>query len=65
MKFIHIVVTFKAMYLAVDVYSASLVYSVSNDKLTQGHCWREMDIPIKEVWDSLSTSKKNWSDNIF
>jgi len=36
-----------AIYLAVGVYSASIAYSVSNDKLT-------LNIPIEDVWDGLS-----------
>ena len=52
MKFV-IVTAFMAIYLAVDVHSSPIAYSFSNDKLT-------LDIPIEEVWDGLSKSKKNW-----
>ena len=47
-----IVVTFMAIYLVVDVHSAPVAYSISNDKLT-------LEIPIEEVWDGLSKGKKN------
>ena len=52
MKFV-IVTAFMAIYLAVDVHSAPIAYSFSNDKLT-------LDIPIEDVWDGLSKGKKNW-----
>ena len=52
MKFV-IVVAFMAIYLAVVVHSAPVVYSISNDKVT-------LNIPIEELWDSLSKGKKTW-----
>ena len=48
-----IVVVFIEIYLAVDVHSAPVAYSISNDKLT-------LEIPIEDVWDGLSKDKKNW-----
>ena len=48
-----IVVVFIEIYLAVDVHSAPIAYSISNDKLT-------LEIPIEDVWDGLSKDKKNW-----
>ena len=48
-----IVVVFIEIYLAVDVHSAPVAYSISNaDKLT-------LEIPIEDVWDGLSKDKKN------
>jgi len=47
------VTAFMAIYLAVGVRSASVAkYSISNDKLT-------LDIPLEDLWDRLSKSKKN------
>ena len=52
MKFV-IVVALVAIYLAVGAHSASIAFSISNDKLT-------LEIPIEDVWDGLSKGKKNW-----
>ena len=35
------------------LHSAPVAYSISNDKLT-------LNIPIEDVLDGLSQSKKNW-----
>ena len=49
---IVIVAAFIAIYLVVGVHSVSIVYSVSNDKLT-------LNIPIEDLWDGLSKGRKN------
>ena len=43
MKFV-IFTAFMAIYLGVDVHSAPIAYSFSNDKLT-------LNIPIEDVWE--------------
>ncbi|XP_020609333.1 uncharacterized protein LOC110047924 isoform X1 [Orbicella faveolata] len=54
MKFI-IVAVFMAIYLAVNVHSASVTHSVSKDKLAvKGTADVSLNIPIEEVWDGLS-----------
>jgi len=59
MKFI-IVTVFMESYLAVGVLSAPFAYNISNDKLTvKGTVDVNLDIPIEELWDSLSKSKNN------
>ena len=58
MKFI-IVAVFMAICLAVDVHSASVTYSISNETLTVGGTADlSLNIPIEGVWDSLSQGKK-------
>ena len=58
MKFI-IVAIFSAIYLAVEVHSASITHSVTKDKLAiKGTVDVSLNIPIEEVWDSLSQGKK-------
>jgi len=58
------VVAFMAIYLAVGVRSASVAYSISNDKLmVKGTVDVNLNIPIEEVWDGLSKSKKKLKDN--
>jgi len=59
MKFI-IVAVFIAVYLAVVVHSASITHSVSKDKLAiKGTVDVSLNIPIEEVWNSLSQGKKH------
>ena len=59
MKFI-IVAVFMAIYLAANVHSASVTHSVSKDKLAvKGTVDVSLNIPIEEVWDSLSQGKKH------
>jgi len=59
MKFI-IVAVFMAIYLAVNVHSASVTHSVSKDKLTvKGTADVSLNIPIEEVWETLSQGKKH------
>jgi len=44
-----------AIYLAANVHSASVTHSVSKDKLAvKGTADVSLNIPIEEVWDSLS-----------
>ena len=58
MKFV-IVAVFITICLAVGVHSASVTYSISNDKLTvKGTVDVNLNIPIEEVWDGLSKGKK-------
>lgn len=53
------VAAFMAIYLAVGGHSASVAqYSISNDKLN-------VNIPIEDLWDSLSKSKKKLIIMIF
>ena len=49
------------IYLVVDVHSASVTYSISNETLTVGGTADlSLNIPIEGVWDSLSQGKKHW-----
>jgi len=60
MKFIIVAVFMAMIYLVVDVHSASVTYSISNETLTVGGTADlSLNIPIEGVWDSLSQGKKH------
>ena len=58
MKFIMVTV-FMAIFLAVDVHSASVAYSITNETLTvDGTANVHLNISIEGVWNSLSKGTK-------